>query len=74
MSVENYTACQAPKALLLVEGADHAMSFVIETEAYKQTVLKFLADHDPTPTTDPEPDFCSEAQEPSKSKKRGRRV
>ena len=72
MSVENYTACQAPKALLLVEGADHAMSFVVETEAYKQTVLNFLAAHDPAPETKPEP--CPEEQEPPKSKKRGRRA
>ena len=75
MSVDNYTACQAPKTLLLVEGADHAMSFVMETEAYKQTVLDFLAAHDPVDPATDEPCPEDEEQEaPSKSKKRGRRA
>ena len=70
MSVENYAACQAPKELLLVEGADHAMSFVITPDAYKQTVLRFFATHDPAPIPEPEPDV----QDTPKSKKRGRRA
>ncbi len=47
MSVENYYACQAPKELLIVSGAEHAMSFVVAPDAYKQKLLDFFSAHDP---------------------------
>ncbi len=49
MSVENYYACQAPKDILIVNGAEHAMSFVIEPEAYKQKLSDFFAAYDAPP-------------------------
>ncbi len=47
MSMENFYACQAPKDILIVNGAAHAMSFVVEPEAYKQKLLDFFATYDP---------------------------
>ncbi len=47
MSVENFEACQAPKELLIVSGAEHAMSFVVDPEAYKQKLTEFFSAHDP---------------------------
>ncbi len=54
MSMENYYACQAPKDILIVHGAAHAMSFVVDPVAYKQKLLDFFTAHDPSPA--PEPD------------------
>lgn len=44
MSRENYAACTAPKRLLTVPGADHAMSFLVDEEAYTEAVKGFLKD------------------------------
>ena len=44
MSRENYAACAAPKRLLTIPGADHAMSFVIDEPAYTAAVREFLAE------------------------------
>lgn len=41
MTYENYKACAAPKELLIVPGADHAMSYYAEREKYEQAVIAF---------------------------------
>ncbi len=46
MSIESFYACRAPKDLLIVHGAEHAMSFVVEPEVYKQKLLDFFAAYD----------------------------
>ncbi len=46
MSVENYYACQAPKDILIVHGAAHGLSFVVDPEAYKQKLTAFFAAYD----------------------------
>lgn len=43
MTVENYNACTSPKRLLLVEGADHGMSFLADRETYVKTAAEFFA-------------------------------
>ena len=48
MSKDNYEACQAPKKLLIVEGADHGMSYLVDREAYEKAVLDFFAAYDGT--------------------------
>lgn len=39
MTVEMYQGYQGPKDLLLVEGADHGLSFIVDPEAYKKALL-----------------------------------
>lgn len=39
-----YAACTGPKQVLLVEGAEHGLSFLVENERYTQTVRQFLVD------------------------------
>ena len=46
MTYENYKACRSPKELLIVPGADHGMSYYVETEKYEATVRDFWAKHD----------------------------
>lgn len=46
MTYENYKACAAPKRLLVVPGAEHGMSFLIDKEAYEKTVKEFWKDFD----------------------------
>lgn len=41
MTYENYKACVAPKRLLVVPGAGHGMSYVVDREAYEQAVIQF---------------------------------
>lgn len=41
MTYENYKACAAPKQLLVVPGAGHAMSYFTETGRYRQALLDF---------------------------------
>lgn len=41
MTYENYKACKAPKHLLIVPGADHGMSFMVDRAAYEKAVLDF---------------------------------
>lgn len=41
MTFENYKACRSEKQLLIVPGAEHGMSYLVEPEKYKQTVLDF---------------------------------
>jgi len=46
MTYENYTACAAPKDLLIVPGADHGMSYFMEPEKYENAVKAFWAKYD----------------------------
>ncbi len=55
MSVENFYACQAPKDILIVHGAAHGLSFVVDPEAYKAKVLAFFEAYD-TPVNIPKPE------------------
>ena len=48
MSLENYYACQAPKDLLIIHGAGHGLSFLVEPDRYKQKVLDFFGTYDST--------------------------
>ena len=41
MTYENYMACRGPRQLLIVPGAGHGMSFLLEPERYKQAILQF---------------------------------
>lgn len=43
MSRRNYAACASPgKELLIIPGADHCMSYVVDTEAYRRRVSGFF--------------------------------
>lgn len=44
MTIENYQACRAPKRLLLVEEAPHAMSFLFDRESYVREAHAFFAE------------------------------
>ncbi len=46
MTYENYKACASPKHLLVVPGADHAMSFYIDQAAYESAVQNFWKEYD----------------------------
>ena len=41
MTFENYKACAAPKRLLVVPGAEHAMSYLTDRPAYEKAMLEF---------------------------------
>lgn len=41
MTYENYKACNAPKQLLIVPGADHGISYLVEKERYEATIKDF---------------------------------
>ena len=41
MTYENYKACVAPKRLLVVPGAEHGMSYLVEKERYAETTRLF---------------------------------
>ena len=49
MTMENYAACAAPKELLIVPDAGHAMSYVTAREEYESAVKKFWQAHDQAP-------------------------
>lgn len=42
MSLRNFDACRAPKEVLTVPGATHGMSFLVDKNAYTETVKAFL--------------------------------
>lgn len=42
MTEEAYAECTGPKQLLLVDGAEHGVSFLVERKRYTQMVLAFL--------------------------------
>lgn len=46
MTYENYKACAAPKRLLIVPGAEHGMSYLVNKEEYQKAVKEFWRDFD----------------------------
>lgn len=42
MSRDNYNACSGVKNILLVDGAEHGLSFVVDTEGYTKAVDAFI--------------------------------
>ena len=46
MTYENYKACIAPKRILIVPGAEHALSYIVDTESYQAIVKDFWKEHD----------------------------
>ena len=46
MGMKNYTACNAPKDILVVPGAEHGMSYLIDPKGYETAVKNFWADFD----------------------------
>lgn len=46
MTYENYKACASPKRILIVPGADHAMSYYVDKKLYEKTVLEFWSEFD----------------------------
>ena len=46
MTFENYKACASPKRLLIVCGADHAMSYYVNKDEYEKSVLEFWQSFD----------------------------
>ncbi len=57
MSMENFYACRAPKDILIVHGADHALSFVVDPDAYKQKLSVFFSVYDTPPIPTKKPRF-----------------
>ena len=46
MTYENYAACKAPKHLLVVPGADHGMSYLVDPKAYEGALAAFWKTYD----------------------------
>jgi pimeloyl-ACP methyl ester carboxylesterase len=46
MTFENYKSCTAPKKLLVVPGADHAMSYYTAPAEYEKSLLEFWEEFD----------------------------
>lgn len=46
MTYENYKACAAPKRLLVVPGAGHGMSYLVDRERYEKAVQDFWEEFD----------------------------
>lgn len=46
MTYENYKACASEKKLLVVPGADHAMSYYVNKDEYEKATEKFWAEFD----------------------------
>lgn len=46
MTYENYQACAAEKRLLIVPGAGHGMSYIVDEPAYRAAVVQFWKDFD----------------------------
>lgn len=42
MTQENYDACQSRKTLLLVEGAEHGESFLVDRSGCEKVMADFL--------------------------------
>lgn len=42
MTKQGYACCTGQKDLLLVEGAEHGISFIVDQESYSRALLKFL--------------------------------
>lgn len=48
MTLQNYEACQSPKKLLLVPGANHGMSYFLDRESYEAAVKQFFQEQENT--------------------------
>lgn len=46
MTYRNYIACAAPKRLLVVPGADHGMSYLVDQDGYQAAVKSFWEEFD----------------------------
>ena len=46
MTYDNYKACAAPKKLLIVPGAEHALSYCVERALYEKASLDFWQEYD----------------------------
>lgn len=46
MTYRNYKACASPKRLMIVPGADHGMSYAVDTPAYQKAVKDFWDEFD----------------------------
>ena len=46
MTLENYQACQSPKKLLIVPGANHGMSYFFDREGYEAAVKAFFLEQE----------------------------
>ena len=45
MSHDGYSACNGKKKLLIVDGADHGVSFIKDREGYTNAVVSFLEEN-----------------------------
>ena len=45
MTEQGYSACIGPKELLLVEGADHGLSFLVDRQRYEEKIRNFLKNY-----------------------------
>ena len=54
MTYENYKACTAPKRLLVVPGAEHGVSYLVDQTGYETAVQKFWAEFDAWSPAPPE--------------------
>ena len=43
MTYKNYLACASEKRLVIVPGADHGMSYLVERDRYEKEVIDFFA-------------------------------
>ena len=46
MTYENYKACASEKHLLIVPGAEHGMSYMVEKDKYEKEALHFWQKYD----------------------------
>ena len=46
MTYENYKACASEKRLLVVPGAEHAMSYIVDKEKYEDAICRFWQEQD----------------------------
>lgn len=46
MTYDNYKACAAPKRLFIVPGAEHGLSYVVDTKGFQSAVKNFWRDCD----------------------------
>lgn len=45
MSYRNYEACAAPKKLVIIKGAAHAQSYMVDTDTCQREIREFLENH-----------------------------
>lgn len=46
MTFENYKSCNSPKKLLVIPGADHGMSYFVDTAQYEKAIIDFWNEFD----------------------------